>query len=430
MAQFIMQLTKITKGAACFQCRKIKTKCDAEKPTCSRCQRRRLGCVYPTGIAKRTSLTAPLEARALELEITIHKLTLSSIHNLSLVSARLLKRSTHLGESFHLPHWHSPATAATAWAQTHMGSEGTIGLTSVLQQDMPQSGLTFGLPAGFERLPQSSSLHLIRLAHCLYLLDQTLPAVGNYTPSFPYDNQWQCIPEAETPLGHQDRQDPNEMKQPISEPRESQTDFRISMARTFKRVAEFVRSVHEQGDYRLDEEYDDLVAQMSDEHLTIPPMSDITGSSSLENPSASKSYNIFEHTTPYGSGLILYSLRAGKDLEARRKLLHCVQALVDICRYASVHKNSGKVQIGFANLFHIMNAIRVIARELRQPETSRDVMASLSYCASIETLLDFIDDVVSLWPAWSNSPAMLKDTLTTTLTLLATQFSIPRGRLI
>ncbi|KAF8312692.1 hypothetical protein DL93DRAFT_1298787 [Clavulina sp. PMI_390] len=265
----------------------------------------------------------------------------------------------------------------------------------------------------------------IRLAHCLYLLDQTLPPLGSYIPSFPYNSQWECIPEAEAPLGDRDRQDSTETGEAVSEPRESRTDFRISMARVLEKVTGFVRSVHEQGDYNVDEEYDGLVAQMSNELLTIPPMSDVPGPTSLENPRVSKSHNIFEHTTPYGTGLILYSLRAGKDLEARRKLFHCVQALVDICRYARVHKNSGRVQIGFANLSHIMNAIRVITQELRQPETSRDPKASLSYCTSIETLLDFVDDVVLLWPAWSNSPAMLKDPLNTTLTLLTSKLSIP-----
>ncbi|KAF8312693.1 hypothetical protein DL93DRAFT_1298846 [Clavulina sp. PMI_390] len=169
-----MQLTKITKGAACFQCRKWKMKCDAEKPTCSRCQHRGLGCVYPTGIAKRTSLTALLEARALELEVTIQKLTLSSIHDLSLVSARLLKRVAHLGESVH--RLHTPATGTAAWPQIHLRSEGIVnelidpvqideddagGLTSVLRQDTPQSYFTSELAVGSEPSPLSPSLYLI-----------------------------------------------------------------------------------------------------------------------------------------------------------------------------------------------------------------------------------------------------------------------------
>ncbi|KAF8312689.1 hypothetical protein DL93DRAFT_1298207 [Clavulina sp. PMI_390] len=223
----------------------------------------------------------------------------------------------------------------------------------------------------------------IRLAHCLYLLDQTLPAIGNYTSSFPYNDQWACIQEAD--LGHQ-----NSHVRPIAKLRESRTDFRITMARTFERVTRFICSINAQGDYGLNDEYADLMTQMSDELLTVPPLSNTPGQSPVDEMSGGTSSNIFEHTTPYGS----------------------------ICHYALAHRYSGRVQVGFGNLLHIMNAIRVLARELRRPGSHGNAKISLAYCNYIESLLDFVDEVVLLWPAWCHSPATLKDTLTATLTLL------------
>ncbi|KAF8312691.1 hypothetical protein DL93DRAFT_1298933 [Clavulina sp. PMI_390] len=567
-------MSVLAKGAACFQCRNIKRKCDAEKPACSRCKRRRLGCVYPAEIAKRTSPTRLLEARALELEIMVHKLTLSSIHDLSLVSARLLKRATRLGDSVH-----TFTASDTAWKHRRPRPQGTttvlMGALKIsedatkdsvpaLRRDLLESHINFGLSTGVDALPLPSSQHLIslflpyrtqyyflmdlsrflqcvslppshpdsihpcllnacylaacassrgdltsfqpyflqrtrhfleqsltycdrithflwasiilgcflaqerrldecfaiagaatrfgfacglglphdpnarsedlhaltyilpppedlaeamdriRLAHCLYLLDRTLPAIGNYTPSFPYNDLWACVPE--TYLGSRDGQ--NSMEG--SELRKPQTDFRITMARNFERVTKFISSVGEQGDYGRDDEYADLVAQINDELLTIPPLSRTPRLSPSHEIIALKSNNIFEHTTPYGSGLILYSVRAAKDPEARKQLLHCVEALVGICNYTRAHRYSGTVRIDFGNLLHIMNAIRVLARELRRLEIHTNPTISLNYCNHIESLLDFVDDVVLLWPAWSHSPATLKDTLTTTLTPFAT----------
>ncbi|KAF8316585.1 hypothetical protein DL93DRAFT_743695 [Clavulina sp. PMI_390] len=87
----------LPKGAACFECRRLKVKCDGLVPLCSRCKFLCKKCDYTPANARPLSTTRALEARALELEMTIHKLTLPSTHDLSLVSTRLLERIARLG---------------------------------------------------------------------------------------------------------------------------------------------------------------------------------------------------------------------------------------------------------------------------------------------------------------------------------------------
>ncbi|KAF8309002.1 hypothetical protein DL93DRAFT_1793902 [Clavulina sp. PMI_390] len=89
----------LAKGAACFLCRKHKSKCDGLKPLCSRCQRLGAICIYAEGIKRRRRqpINEALEARAMELELIIHKLAMTSAHSLSLASTKLLDRVGRLG---------------------------------------------------------------------------------------------------------------------------------------------------------------------------------------------------------------------------------------------------------------------------------------------------------------------------------------------
>ncbi|KAF8309036.1 hypothetical protein DL93DRAFT_1796909 [Clavulina sp. PMI_390] len=88
------------RGAACLQCRNLKVKCDALKPSCSRCTRFRKECIYSSGVAqrRRSAVALRVEARLLELELMTHKLNVPSSHNLSLASNRLLEKIGRLGK--------------------------------------------------------------------------------------------------------------------------------------------------------------------------------------------------------------------------------------------------------------------------------------------------------------------------------------------
>ncbi|KAF8310555.1 hypothetical protein DL93DRAFT_2084339 [Clavulina sp. PMI_390] len=60
----------------------------------------------------------------------------------------------------------------------------------------------------------------------------------------------------------------------------------------------------------------------------------------------------------------------------------------------------------------MMNATRILAHELRGSRAKGNVRLSAEYCSSIESLLDFLDAIAAIYPAWADTPTSLKDTLT------------------
>ncbi|KAF8304862.1 hypothetical protein DL93DRAFT_2090045, partial [Clavulina sp. PMI_390] len=141
----------LAKGAACVSCRKWKEKCDGSKPICARCRQYRRDCAYTVGITKRPSLMKSLEARALELEAMIHKLTVVSAHDLSLVTAKLLARIRGLRELVSL---------RQTFATTHLATSlrGHCNPSSRTPVDSQLSSYEW---EELGELPSPSSLHLI-----------------------------------------------------------------------------------------------------------------------------------------------------------------------------------------------------------------------------------------------------------------------------
>ncbi|KAF8304936.1 hypothetical protein DL93DRAFT_411836 [Clavulina sp. PMI_390] len=522
-------MSVLAKGAACFRCRKHKEKCDAAKPICSRCKSLYKECAYPTGIARRRPLTEVLEARALELEIMIHKLTLGSAYDLNRASDKLLKRIRNLGDT--VRNLQASALASTTVVEYNVNPHQWAGLDALpmrssldiidlfiphrehyyffvdvpyflhcaarppshpeslhpcllnacylaacasnqgelavlkpyflhrtryfLQQALMLSdrithflwaSIIFGCFLAQERrleesfavvgaagrfavacglcvpnvrnahgiddldnaayiLPppkdEAEMIDRIRVAHSLYLLDQTLPVLGKYVPSFPYDERWASITNEPSP-GHQNDQDSVSNEKQQSKHKHT-TYVNVSMARTFERVTNFYRSVHEHDKYSLDE-YTDLSDQIVLHQSRIPPLSGLSrGRASVaDGPGPSRPDLLLVHTTLYGSGLILHSARAENDVNARRDMLRCVQALVYICEDIRAHQHIHKVRIGYVNLVHMVNAIRVIASDLRRPETRKNVQLSARNCRDIELFLDFIEELA--YPYCSGIP--------------------------
>ncbi|KAF8316651.1 hypothetical protein DL93DRAFT_751799 [Clavulina sp. PMI_390] len=127
--------------------------------------------------------------------------------------------------------------------------------------------------------------------------------------------------------------------------------------------------------------------------------------------------------TLYGCGIVFYGCRAGNNMAARRKMLRCVQALVDTCKNLRdrIHL---KAQLRLINAGRMMDAIRIIAWELEHSRAKEKPAVMVGYCHSIELLLDLLDEITTIFPAWANITTPLKNTLTTTANSLLTRISL------
>ncbi|KAF8311313.1 hypothetical protein DL93DRAFT_2169184 [Clavulina sp. PMI_390] len=127
---------------------------------------------------------------------------------------------------------------------------------------------------------------------------------------------------------------------------------------------------------------------------------------------------LFSHATLYGSSLVLHSMRAGQDSNAKTEMLRCAQTLVGICKELQGHKRPHLVLSSLVPMVHMMNAVRIFAHELRGSEVRENAKLATEYCKSIETILDFLDTMTALYPAWADSTKALKDPLMATLEAL------------
>ncbi|KAF8305132.1 hypothetical protein DL93DRAFT_2233180 [Clavulina sp. PMI_390] len=573
-------MNALPKGGACSWCRSLKVRCDALKPTCSRCQQGGTKCVYP-GVARRrprVSVTMALEARAIELELIVHKLTFNSTHYVSLASANLLRRLQYLATS-QASTQISP-TVDTAWlpiypnaeagnqqGRINPGEDVTGGYTSVINRVVVEHRLQSHDWTKFDEISLSLSLHLInlflpyrshyyffidiprflhcvslppshpdsihpcllnacylgacsvsrgslaslqpyfiqrtrhflqqalmfadrithflwaslilgcffgrdhrlqesfgvvvsatrlasacgltlsrdnpapdvngyrpseyllpppkheveaadriRLAHALYMADQTSPIFGGSPGALAFDPRWSLNPE-EAALRYQNDQGMT-TKELLAELWQTDMHIKTLILRMFQKATNFARFASEKGYRGLEEEYLLLGAQIDQQRRALPLLSDPIGLRPLETFNTFNPHLLFAHTTLYGSGLVLHSVLAGDDTEARRKMLECLRALVGICEHVRGHKRLRLVQLGLLNLVHIINALRVIIRELRRPEVKENARLSASYCYAIELLLDFIDDTIVLFPAWADTPVIIKDKLAAALVSL------------
>ncbi|KAF8309058.1 hypothetical protein DL93DRAFT_1800758 [Clavulina sp. PMI_390] len=558
------------KGSACFRCRRQKIKCDGLRPRCSRCTRIRKECGYRPPLERRGPVTEVLEARVLELEILIHKLRISSTHNLSLISSRLQERIGRLGS---LPKPRKLFDAADLPTQllTPLDSERdevqqqpydsvATADPELIQKLVEQQLRSYEL-AELEELPLSLSIHLvnlflpyrshyyfladvsyfmtclslppnhpksihpcllnacylgacsstrrglasfqpyflqrtqhflqqslmdadrpthflwaslilivffakerrlveclalagatarfaiacgldlpdhsmkrdndaspseqllpppvdkaeaderIRLTYAIYVGGQAFPLLCGYPAIFPYDDDW-------SPISGEAFYERRKGK--ISTTTEELWRFelhlKVLVTNTFGRATKFARAVAANSDCDM-EEYSSIESQIRVQRASFPPLHDPHRRQPLEASSAFNSHSVFGHITLYGSGLILHSLRANYHPQSRAKMFECIEALVDICASAREHR---RLHLGLVNVVHIMNAVRVIARGLQRSEVKGNAALSMDHCRSIELLLDFLDDIMLLFPAWVDTPVALKDTLVAAANSLST----------
>ncbi|KAF8312620.1 hypothetical protein DL93DRAFT_2081863 [Clavulina sp. PMI_390] len=247
-----------------------------------------------------------------------------------------------------------------------------------------------------------------RLAHSMYITDQSLTMLCPYPATFPYD----------------DRQEDEKLslepsKTSKSEGREAQDiwcsdeNLMASMMRIFERATVFARSVCAYGYKGNEKEYINLRDRISSHRSTLPAIPDPRGLQPSEAAASFNSNILVAHATLYGSGVILHSLRAGEDFESRAALLLCVKSLVDVSEKVRGHRRLHPVQAGLISMIHMMNAVRILAHELQKPEAHGNARLSAEYCDAMEILLDYLDDTISLYPAWLDAPLSLKGALIT-----------------
>ncbi|KAF8312127.1 hypothetical protein DL93DRAFT_2082541 [Clavulina sp. PMI_390] len=135
----------------------------------------------------------------------------------------------------------------------------------------------------------------------------------------------------------------------------------------------------------------------------IPPLSSTIYNS---NPDV-----FLSHTVLYGSLLVLHSARAGNEPRERHEMLRCVRGLVETCTKVRSFQPICRVQSSFIPVIHMMNAVRILAHELQKSDVRENPRLCSEHCHSIEILLDFIDSMTALFPAWEASPEAIKDVL-------------------
>ncbi|KAF8309031.1 hypothetical protein DL93DRAFT_1796698 [Clavulina sp. PMI_390] len=193
--------------------------------------------------------------------------------------------------------------------------------------------------------------------------------------------------------------------------------LRIGVTKTFEQAKEFARSVAKTIQLSLPDEYLTLETHIHTQQASLPPLYDPQRLRPLKASGTLNPHTIFGHIMLYGSGLVLHSSLANHNSESRAKMLECTQALIDIC--TSAHDpGQRRLYLGLANAVHMMNAIRVISQEIQHSKANRSPSLLTNYCSSIELMLDFLDDVTVLFPAWANGLVTFRRTLTATASSL------------
>ncbi|KAF8290499.1 hypothetical protein DL93DRAFT_1087003 [Clavulina sp. PMI_390] len=256
----------------------------------------------------------------------------------------------------------------------------------------------------------------MELARSIYITDQSLVVVSGYTMSFAGNDYWGS--PSELLRLQQQQQESNTI-----EGREhsglwpSDEFLKVSVLKFFERVKAFALLFCESGTRAYETTYLALSQQLSSILAAIPPL---PNPQDLQPSELSKAFGlgaVVAHSTLNGSGLILHSLRAGIDPEARRQMLRCMRGVVETVRKLQELRNIQKsgAQASLMSMFHVMNAIRIVTQELQKSEVRRAANSSTHYFQSLEVLLDHLEDGSLIYPEWANTHAVLKEPLTTAL---------------
>ncbi|KAF8323982.1 hypothetical protein DL93DRAFT_59946 [Clavulina sp. PMI_390] len=266
---------------------------------------------------------------------------------------------------------------------------------------------------------EAEALDRIRLIHAILVTDRTLTGLGGFPATFECDDHWTSA-SVSVLRGDPKVKSEEQSSEQSLELQQTDVYLKASTLKIFGSVNKLAHSICQNGYEGHEKDFQALSAKISDCRDSIPPLSDPRGLGPLETVSNFNPHILLAHATLYGSGLILYKLRSDQDPEAKRHLIQCVRDLVNVCDKVRGQRRLRKVQTALLSMLHMMNGIRIIADELRSSAARGNLRLSADYCYCIELLMNFIEDMGSLYPGWVEAPLVLKESLTNTANALKT----------
>ncbi|KAF8312125.1 hypothetical protein DL93DRAFT_2229250 [Clavulina sp. PMI_390] len=249
---------------------------------------------------------------------------------------------------------------------------------------------------------EAEALHRIWLLHSIYLTDHSLSALTGLPPSSRCE-EW-TMPSLENgKIVFHGFKIPMVADDELRKVWESDVHRSAFAMHIFKRASALVLVDYQKSPTRYQSDLDYLMRFIRALSSEIPPLSSMTHDS--------KPAVFLSNSVLYGSLLVIHSIRAGNDADERREMLRCVRDLVEICVKFRSYGSIRRIQSSFVPVIHMMNAVRVLAHELQKPDVEENPRLCSEYCHSIEIVLDFIDEVITSFPAWSTSLESIKDVL-------------------
>ncbi|KAF8309904.1 hypothetical protein DL93DRAFT_2170055 [Clavulina sp. PMI_390] len=249
---------------------------------------------------------------------------------------------------------------------------------------------------------EAEALDRLWLIHSVFVTDQLLSRLTTLPESFVFDERWEPTETSDDgPDKYSWMEVPMARDEELLKVWQSNVHLEACIMQLFYRVQKFSLLISSNGLIGHKEEYKSLCAQFRFHDATIPM------------PSKKFTLDLLlSRATLYGSGMILYSLRSREDPDARRHMLRCARALVDICKLVQAHKRPLNRELPLLAMIHMMNATRIIAQEIQGFEARGNNRVLTEHCRSIELLLAFLDDMSIIYPAWTDASIVLKDPLT------------------
>ncbi|KAF8313474.1 hypothetical protein DL93DRAFT_1175316 [Clavulina sp. PMI_390] len=239
---------------------------------------------------------------------------------------------------------------------------------------------------------ETEALDLIWLAYSIFMTDQYLSVLNGCPGTYLCHERWRR-PFVEAQGLYSSFKVKMTSETELSKIWQSDLHLNASMTRIFRRVTAAALLISRNQSVGDDLDPLSLKAFIRFQYSTIPQLSDAINSS---NP-----YTLFAHATLYGSSVVLHSLHAGEDIQARSEMLRCSQALVGICKVLQGRKDLHIIVSSVTLMVHMMNALRIFAHELQRHDVRENANLSTEYCHSVEVLLDFLGEMTALYPAWS-----------------------------